>query len=636
MSAFDRLPLHRKLVATALLVTTAAVIVAMAGLAGMDVWRFRQTAHDEALGLARILAGNLRAAITVGLPEEVDAVLETARARGVVRLACAYLADGSLYGSYVRGPQDACPSQREAIAAAGAIVVSAPVTDNADDRRVVGTVALVRDLSDLRTREIVTAVTALGLLGITAVLALVLSSRLQRSITGPLSEHARAARQLGRDEAPEQVPVPAARDEISELASAFNAMVTRVQLANRTLSERNEALRAEVEQRTQMQAEREHLLEREQRASRLKDEFLATVSHELRTPLNAILGWSQILTAAQPSQVLERGLDSIGRNARAQARVVEDLIDISRIVTGKLRLQVDAVDVRAVVSAAADVVRPMAAARGVHLVVELPLAPCSVLGDASRLQQVVWNLLNNAVKFTPREGSVTATVTCEPQDVVVSVVDTGLGISPQFLPHVFERFRQADGSLTREQGGLGLGLAIVKEVVELHGGTVTARSNGPGTGATFEVRLPTSRMAAAPGGSSSEEPAAPSLAGVHVLAVDDNADALDVVVAALTEAGAKVSVAQDGQQAVEQWMQHPADILLCDLAMPRMSGFEVLAQIREIDARAGRFTPALAISAHASEDKQTRSLRAGFLQHVVKPFQPRDLVRRVADIVARV
>jgi CheY-like chemotaxis protein len=282
-----------------------------------------------------------------------------------------------------------------------------------------------------------------------------------------------------------------------------------------------------------------------------------------------------------------------------------------------------------------DVVRPTARARGVTLVVELPRVRCMVEGDAARLQQVVWNLLTNAVKFTSSGGSVTASVRSEGRTAVVSVTDTGAGITPQFLPFVFERFRQADGSLTREQGGLGLGLAIVKELTELHGGTVSARSDGLGTGATFEVRLPVIASERPSPRAERDEAPLPSLQGVHVLAVDDNLDALDLIVASLTAAGARVSIAQDGQHAVQQWAEQPADVLLCDLAMPHMSGFDVLERIREIDARAGRFTPALAISAHASEDQQARSLRAGFLQHVVKPFHPRDLIRMVADVVAR-
>jgi signal transduction histidine kinase len=638
---FARMPIHRKLVATALLVATTAVSMAVAGLALVDLWRFRQSAREEAQGLADILANNLSAAVAFEEPDTIARVLGTARVRPVVRYACAYLPDGSLYGDYHRVPGEPCPARRSLVSATRmAVVVTADIPTTADrladDVRAAGTVVIVRDLSDLRTRALLSGLTATALLILTSVVAFVLASRLQRAISGPIADLAQAARRLGRDDEPELVSVVSTEDEIGQLGTAFNSMVARVQATNRTLRQSNDALRDEIEARRVMHTEREQLLEREQRASRLKDEFLATVSHELRTPLNAILGWAQILTTATPSPTtLGRGLDSIARNARAQARVVEDLIDISRIVTGKLRLQLAPLDMRTVVEAAVDVVRPAARNRGVTLVSDVPRTSCDVDGDAARLQQVVWNLLSNATKFTPSGGTVTVTVRCGDGVVTVSVRDTGSGISPEFLPFVFERFRQADGSMTREQGGLGLGLAIVKDLIELHGGSVSAASAGASTGATFTVTLPSRVMTAEAPDAPIDTLPEPSLHGVRVLAVDDNADALDLLSAVLTAAGAEVTVARDGDDAVQRWSRDPADVLLCDLAMPGVSGFDVLERIRALDAARHRHTPALAISAHASEDQQARSLEAGFLHHVTKPYRPSDLVRLVAGVVIR-
>jgi CheY-like chemotaxis protein len=414
-------------------------------------------------------------------------------------------------------------------------------------------------------------------------------------------------------------------------------MVRRVSHASATLTETNAALRREIDERRRMETEREELLERERRASRLKDEFLATVSHELRTPLNAILGWSQILRSTPPAPaVLERAVASIDRNARAQTRLIEDLIDISRIVTGKLQLTLSVVDLRTPVEAAVEVVRPMAAVKDVALHVDLAPGPCLVVGDGERLQQVFWNLLSNAVKFTPAGGDVYVSLGSDAAAWVVRVRDTGIGIQPEFLPHIFERFRQADGSMTREHGGLGLGLAIARDLTQLHGGTITVESHGPGQGTEFAVRLAARvDVAARIEAANHVAPPLPSLRGVHVLVVDDSVDTLDVLRTTLTAAGAEVDVATSGSEALAWWQSHQGDVLLCDLAMPYMDGYEVLTRIRAIDAAAGRLTPAIAVSAHASEDQQARSIRAGFQQHIAKPCHPSDIVRAVAAAVER-
>ncbi|MFN8065713.1 MAG: hybrid sensor histidine kinase/response regulator [Vicinamibacterales bacterium] len=368
----------------------------------------------------------------------------------------------------------------------------------------------------------------------------------------------------------------------------------------------------------------------------MKDEFLAAVSHELRTPLNAIMGWTQILKSTSPNeQTMQRAIASLARNAEAQSRVIEDLLDISRIITGKLQLAMKEVDLRAVIETAADVIEPMSRSRGVAIQLSLPTVPCIVQGDYDRLRQILWNLLSNALKFTPSGGRVEVQLELAAESFTIVVRDTGVGMDPAFLSHAFERFRQADGTTTREQGGLGLGLAIVKELTELHGGTVRAESAGLGQGATFRVtipRAPVTRLGEAHAAPPNQQ--LPSLRGLRVMVVDDNADALEVLGHALERAGAEVRLERSADAAVAEWPAWPTDVLLCDLAMPGLDGFELLRRIRAIDAAAGRSTPALAVTAYASEDYRIRCLRAGFAGHVAKPYNIADIVRAVAAAAA--
>jgi CheY-like chemotaxis protein len=346
----------------------------------------------------------------------------------------------------------------------------------------------------------------------------------------------------------------------------------------------------------------------------------------LRTPLNAIVGWAHILVTTTPdAATVAKAAASLHRNAQTQARVIDDLIDISRIVTGKLRVRTAPVDLRGIVEAAVDAIRPAAEQAGISLSVSLPPETCVINGDSGRLRQTVWNLLSNAVKFAPR-GAAAASLIDDRGGLRLRVSDNGVGIAPEFLAHVFDRFRQADSSITREQGGLGIGLAVVKELVDLHGGTIRAESPGRGQGATFTLTFPCLPSVVP---LQVEEERTASLAGLSVLAVDDNLDSLDVLGAVLAHAGADARVAATGADAVAMWHDAPADVLLCDLAMPGMSGFQVLSEIRELDRKAGRVTPALAVTAHASEEQVARSAQAGFQNHIAKPFNSRQLVRAI-------
>jgi PAS domain S-box-containing protein len=380
-------------------------------------------------------------------------------------------------------------------------------------------------------------------------------------------------------------------------------------------------------------------------ANRTKDEFLATVSHELRTPLNAILGWTRMLrTGAVEPKSLTRVLETIERNARAQTQLVEDILDVSRIIAGKLRVNVKKTDLHAVARSAMDAVRPAAEAKGVVLMAELQPGSGEFCGDPDRLQQVVWNLLSNAIKFTPKDGTVELRIERVRSDVRITVTDTGTGIISSALPHVFDRFWQADSSITRAQGGLGLGLAIVRHLVEVHGGTVEAASEGDAKGARFTVQMPVRAVAPAPeavaenGGEppwAAKEPkviADKLLEGVQVLVVDDEPDARELVTAVLLKCGAEVRTASTVDDAIARLHERRPDVVISDIGLPNEDGYALIRRVREIDPD----VPAAALTAYASPEDQRRALASGFHAHVSKPVEPADLAVLVASLTGRI
>ena len=392
------------------------------------------------------------------------------------------------------------------------------------------------------------------------------------------------------------------------------------------------------------QQERAQLLEREQRAreeaqaaNRAKDEFLATLSHELRTPLNAILGWSRLLASGSlDPDAARHAIDVIDRNTRLQAQLIEDLLDISRIITGKLRLDLRPTPLAAVIEGALESVRTAADARRIRIEADLSASGEAVLCDPARMQQVVWNLLTNAVKFTPDEGCVTIGVTRQASAVTIHVSDTGIGIDPDFLPLVFDRFRQQDSASTRQHGGLGLGLAIAKHLVELHGGTIEALSAGINRGATFLVRVPVT--AGAPAGAGSGLSAAlgelPALDGVHVLIVDNEPDSRGLIRAVLEECGASVDEAASAGEALDRLRARRPDVLLTDIAMPAEDGYSLIRKVRALDD--GRTVlPAAAFTAFATAQDRARALLAGFQAHIPKPVEPSELAAVVAALAGR-
>ncbi|HYO07381.1 MAG TPA: PAS domain-containing protein [Tepidisphaeraceae bacterium] len=415
----------------------------------------------------------------------------------------------------------------------------------------------------------------------------------------------------------------------------------------------------DVTGRKAAERERERLLASEraarseaERASGMKDEFLATLSHELRTPLNAILGWSQILKAgAIDAADLAQGLETIERNARAQTQIIEDLLDMSRIISGKVRLDVQQIDLAAVIHGAVETVRPAAEARGIRLQPVLDPQAGPVHGDPNRLQQVFWNLLSNAIKFTPRGGRVQVVLRRVNSHVEVSISDTGEGISADFLPHVFDRFRQADASTTRQHGGLGLGLAIVKNLVELHGGSIRARSPGRGQGSTFTVSLPLTilrgepdtepgaRHPASEASSSSTAARLPDLcvqiAGVRVLVVDDEPDARSLVKRLLEDCDAVVTTAGSAAEALERVQAERPDVLVSDIGMPGEDGYSLIRRVRALGAERGGTVPAVALTAYARSEDRMRTVLAGFQMHVSKPVEPAELITMVASLAGR-
>ncbi|MBD1909198.1 PAS domain S-box protein [Leptolyngbya sp. FACHB-8] len=411
-----------------------------------------------------------------------------------------------------------------------------------------------------------------------------------------------------------------------------------------TLTEREEAVAfiLDLSDRKQAEAEREQLLQREQAAreqaeaaNRVKDEFLAVLSHELRTPLNPILGWTKLLRTRQfDAAATDRALDIIERNTKLQVQLIEDLLDVSRILQGKLSLNVSSVDVTKTVEAALETVRLSAETKGIQIETHLDVGVGQVNGDANRLQQVVWNLLSNAVKFTPSGGRVEVRLERLGDYAQIQIRDTGQGISPDFLPYVFEYFRQADSSMTRRFGGLGLGLAIVRHLVELHGGTVKAESPGSGMGATLTVQLPLKVSLQTFDSKILPTQKSRSLSGLCVLIVDDEADMRELIRFILEEQGATVRVAASATEALQQFMKSAPDVLISDVGMPEMDGYALMRQIRALLSEQGKVIPAIALTAYAGNINQRQALAAGFQRHLAKPIEPEQLVNAVEQVIA--
>jgi len=408
---------------------------------------------------------------------------------------------------------------------------------------------------------------------------------------------------------------------------------------------REAELQAQIEERSRLLSS-ENVARREaERANRLKDEFLATISHELRNPLNAILGWAHMMRLGKLNEAnTDRAVETIYRNAKSQSQLVADLLDVSRIISGKLRLDVRTVDLLSIVNAAIDSIRPAADAKSIRLQTMLDPAAGPISGDADRLQQIVWNLLTNAVKFTPKGGRIQVKLQRIDSHVEIVVSDSGVGISKEFLPYVFDRFRQADASTTRIHGGLGLGLSIVHQLVDLHGGSVAVQSEGEGKGSTFTITLPfvgviSQNEAEAIHPTQSEEipsfDGLPSLEGLKVLVVDDEADTRELIGEVLKECGSEVIITRSAAEALEALEQHKPDILISDLGMPDEDGYSLIEKIRALPSERGGNIPAAALTAYARAEDRMRVLRSGFQFHLPKPVDSAELVTVVASLAGR-
>ncbi|MBN3870240.1 response regulator [Nostoc sp. JL33] len=409
------------------------------------------------------------------------------------------------------------------------------------------------------------------------------------------------------------------------------AMLTDITDRKRTESERDRLFQLEQAARAEAEA-----------ANRIKDEFLAVLSHELRSPLNPILGWAKLLQSRKFDDIsLKKALETIERNAKLQAQLIEDLLDVSRILQGKLNLKMMPVNLASTIEAAMDTVRLAAGAKTIQI--QTMLDPMGkVLGDSVRLQQVLWNLLSNAVKFTSAGGQVNVRLECIDAQAQITVSDTGKGIHPNFLPHVFDYFRQGDSTTTRKFGGLGLGLAIARHLIEMHGGTVSAESLGEDKGAIFTVKFPLIKDDATIKDDTNTDSstgvfASSPLTGLQILLVDDNTDTRDFFTFVLEQFGAIVTAVTSGEEALQVLIESKPDILLSDIGMPEMNGYMLIQEVRTLEAQIGRKQiPAIALTAYAGEINQQQALKAGFQQHIVKPVAPEELLMAISNLVQSV
>ena len=408
----------------------------------------------------------------------------------------------------------------------------------------------------------------------------------------------------------------------------------------------------DVTERKKAEEERAALLVRErdarqhaEEADRLKDEFLATLSHELRTPLTSILGWASMIRNGEvEGGNATRALETIERNARSQARLIDDLLDVSRIITGNLRLELNPLNLTAVIEAAVDALRPTADVKDIKLSIQFTPGECLVKGDSNRLRQVIWNLLSNAIKFTPRGGSVDIDLHCVESNARLTISDTGEGISETFLPYVFERFRQAEPSVSRKQGGLGLGLAVVRHLVELHGGTITAESEGLGYGSTFTLDLPLAQERRDPARAEERRREVERrrtrknrvrLDGIHVLLVEDDDDSRKLLGTMLKRNGARVTSTKSAAEALNVFAEQLPDILISDIGMPDEDGYELIRKLRRLPGDKGGMTPAIAVTGYASRKDRERALEAGYHKHMAKPIEQAEMIAAIASLTGR-
>jgi signal transduction histidine kinase/ActR/RegA family two-component response regulator len=609
----NRLSIRQKLTAMLMLSSTVVLLMASAAFVAWDFFRFRADMQVDLATQAGLVLDNTAAAVTFEDPEAALETLEMLSINPHVQIACLYLPNGRLFSTanFHNAKADTCPEipRPGALFTSNRLQVTEQLTRGADR----GSMIFIASDLDAHTARIRTQATAVGaILIVGLVVSFVLASLLQRMVARPIAGLARTAREIADRGDYSIRATRSTPDEIGVLVGAFNRMLDEIQASQR---------------------ERADLLDREQQANRLKDEFLATLSHELRTPLNAIVGWVHLLRRGQlPADEARHALERIDRNAHAQARLVQDLLDVSRITSGKLLLDVREMDLGTVALNAMDACRPAAEARQVQLIAQFSGAFPTV-GDPDRLQQVVWNLISNAVRFTPAGGQVTVSITRSGMVDTLQVRDTGAGIEPQFVPFMFEPFRQADAASTRAHGGLGIGLTIVRRLTEMHGGQVAVASEGPGHGATLTVTLPVRAHALPTAVTTLTRARVDSLAQATVLVVEDDPDTLQLLESTLRLAGATPVTAHSVAEALRVSEGRPFDALVSDIAMPGQDGYTLMTLLKD---RLGPNMPAatIALTAYAGRADRDRALQAGFREHLAKPLNPDILLQTLEDLLA--
>lgn len=610
-----RNPLHNlrsvgsKLAWIAAIVSGITVIVVSVSAGVRSYSSLRQVLVESVTSQSLIVAINSSAALAFGDSEMAREALSALTVVEGIEHATLVDADGEVFATFSPGGKAVPVGRLYPIGhwrAGDGYALVVPVSDRAG---VHGRLQVTYSGTRLAREALAVALESLVLSIAAMLLAWLVVARLRPVLTAPVAELERATKRV-RDTGDYSVRARRiSRDELGRLTDDFNQMLAQIETS------------------------REALLEAQQRAeesSRLKDEFVATLSHELRTPLSPIMAWIHMLRMPRGAAELPKGLDVMERNAQALIRIIDDLLDMSRIVSGTLRLDMRPVDIDAIIRAAVETLAPAATGRRQQVTLQLAPSLPPLRGDAARLQQVVWNLLSNAIKFSPEGSQVSIATVADDGNVDIVVQDNGEGIAPGFLPFAFDRFRQQDGSITRSHGGLGLGLSIVRQLVELHGGSVRAESEGPGRGATFTVSLPvadtahaTSRVDPAP----APEPVAPRLEGVEVLVVEDHADMRALIRSALEQAGANVREAVSAAEAIESFEADPVDVLVSDIGLPDQDGYELLRRLRRSEA--GRRLPAIAVTAYVRAEEQRRAHEAGYQLHLSKPLGPVELVAAV-------
>jgi len=630
----SNLPIRLKVVLIAMVTTGGALLLAGVFLISYEVRRFRTEMVQDLTTLADIVAQNCTAALKFNDVTDATETLESLKPQRTILAGAVYDVRGRLFARYQQRGGAGLPPRPQADGAdfqRDGLAVFRPVVKDGER---LGTVYLRSSLADLSGRIRVQAVAIGAVFVIAGLAALILSWGLQRLVSRPIVDLASTARAVSERRDYSLRVEKRGTDELGRLVDAFNDMLEQIQ-------ERDSELQRAEKERSRLLVLEQKAREQAEEANRLKDEFLATLSHELRTPLNAILGWAQVMrTGNLEDTAADRALETIERNARSQAQLIADLLDISRVITGKLRLDFKPVELPRVIEAALDSVGPAAGAKDIQLGVSLGSLKSPVLGDGDRLQQVVWNLLSNAIKFTPRGGRVELSLQESGPNAVIQVADTGSGIRADFLPYVFDRFRQAESSHTRSHGGLGLGLSIVRHLVELHGGSVEVDSPGEGQGATFTVKLPL--RAELTEEIPLERPAASRvwslpdlLHDLRILVVEDEKDTRDLVVTALEQCGAEVISAASVPEALAAFEREKPDVLVSDIGFAGEDGYSLIRKVRAREAGNGGRVPAAALTAYAGVEDRRRALEAGFQAHLAKPVDPSELVVAVAVLAGR-